>query len=79
MFKKLKRTYATLLLRFCERSNRVTARLINFGTVRKMSTVIYIMLKNKELFDEIKMGYVTECKKIQAAVFDVELAEGKSA
>lgn len=44
-----------------------------------MSTVIYTMLKNRESSDELKMAYVTEYKDIQAAVFDVALAEGKSA
>ena len=49
------------------------------ATARKMSTVIYTMLKNREPFDELKMAYVTEYKEIQAAVFDTALAEDKSA
>lgn len=49
------------------------------ATARKMSTVIYTMLKNREPFDELKMAYVTEYKEIQAAVFDAALAEDKSA
>ena len=49
------------------------------ATARKMSTVIYTMLKNKEPFDELKMAYVTEYREIQAAVFDTALAEDKSA
>jgi len=46
---------------------------------RKMSTVIYTMLKNREPFDELKMASVTEYKEIQAAVFDAALAEERSA
>ena len=49
------------------------------AAARKMSTVIYTMLKNREPFNELKMAYVTEYKEIQAAVFDAALAEDKPA
>ncbi len=49
------------------------------ATARKMSTVIYTMLKNKEPFDELKMAYGTEYKDIQTAVLNAALAEERSA
>ena len=49
------------------------------ATARKMSTVIYTMLKNREPFDELKMAYSTEYREMQAAVFDAALAEDQSA
>ena len=49
------------------------------AAARKMSTVLYTMLKNREPFDELKMAYFTEYKEIQAAVFEAALPEDKSA
>lgn len=49
------------------------------AAARKMSTVIYTMLKNREPFNELKMTYSTEYKEIQAAVLDAALADERSA
>ncbi len=47
--------------------------------VRRMSTVIYSIVKNREPFDDMKVVFVTEHREIHAAVFGAALAEDKSA
>ncbi len=49
------------------------------ATARKMSTIIYTMLKNREPFDELRMAYTTEYRDMQVAALGAALAEDKPA
>lgn len=49
------------------------------ATARKMSTIIYTMLKNRQPFDELKMAYTTEYRNMQAAALNAALANEKLA
>ena len=49
------------------------------ATARKMSTIVYTMLKNKEPFDELKMAFTKEYMDMQAAALGAAMAEDKPA
>ena len=80
MIRAQKKTYAyRIMRRYRDMKHHKGSGKSIIAASRKMSTIIYTMLKNREPFDELKMAYTTEYRNMDAAALDAALAEDESA